>query len=786
MSARNVCTLVLLLCLGAAAARAEEPRKAVVLGIDALDKRLMDQWMAEGRLPNFKRLAEQGHYSALETSYPPMSPAAWSTMTTGLNPGKTGIFGFIRRKEGSYEPELALVAANEQPVLGGNPANRAAMALLGAFAAFALFLLPGRLLRKRSLGALLPACVAVGLALLAPVPMAADGPFALGALGGLVLGAAVFALLAAVGRLGPRTWVVPVLALATGAFGLLNRLPETMPFPRTNRSGDTFWSMADRHGLRCKVLGAPVSWPAHEDLLQSSMNTGLATPDAMASFHTYTLFTEPHHELAGSITEMSGRVERLVFEGDVAPAVLQGPPARFDHARWRAWEHGDAARMPREEIPFTITRAADGGVDLRFTARDVVEESEVHLKPGEWKKHLRVRFDLGGLVWFHGTVSFKLLAGGQQVRLYATPVMLDAAEQLPPFAVTQPISFGPWLVEHFGQFQTLGWAEATSALNDGVIDDWTFVETCFQSFDERSTQLLGLLDQPESWDLLAVFTYDMDRICHMMWRHMDAAHPAHDPTAPPRLRHAIRDFYERYDALLGKVLERLPRGALLLLCSDHGFAPFYRSVNVNRWLIDQGYLVLKRDTGKVTMEHLFDNRAGYYEPYDWSRTRAYALGLNTIYLNLRRREPQGVVEPGAEAEKLRNQIMDKLRALRDDPAHGGKPVFHGVWRREEVWQGPRIGEAGDILLGYDWGYRVSWQTTLGGANEPVIADNLKNWSGDHCSFDPALVPGVVLCNRPLAAPRLRLVDAGLTVLEYFGVPLPAGRNPHDGKPWAVK
>lgn len=128
-------------------------------------------------------------------------------------------------------------------------------------------------------------------------------------------------------------------------------IPETLPQPHSTRGGTTFWKLADQHGLRARVIGAPVNWPAREDLEFTRTTTGLATPDAMGTYHTYTLFTEPHHELAGGVTEMSGRVERLVFEGDTATAKLLGPPDKFNVARWQEWEAGKLDRMPRLGCP---------------------------------------------------------------------------------------------------------------------------------------------------------------------------------------------------------------------------------------------------------------------------------------------------------------------------------------------------------------------------------------------------------------------------------------------------
>ncbi len=786
---RNVCTLLVFAVFLCASLRAEDKPKAVVLGIDALDKRLVDQYMAEGHLPNLEKLAQSGHYSALETSYPPMSPTAWSTMITGLNPGKTGIFGFLRRKQGSYDPEIALADVNEQPMIPGRSAGRFGAAMLVGTLLLALGLGLGKLLfvliKGKPIHDVFPGIAILIMVLLTPVPpVVGTLGHALGALAAMGVCGVVFGYFVFRNKLRTRVVSLPLLVMIVGAYMAVTLIPETLPKPRSLRGGTTFWKLADQHGLRARVIGAPVNWPAREDLEFTRTTTGLATPDAMGTYHTYTLFTEPHHELAGGATEMSGRVERLVFEGDAARATLLGPPDKFNAARWSAWEAGKLDRMPRLELQFSVSRTTDG-VRLDFDPAVAAEGTSFGLGLGRWQRHIRVVYDLGGVAKLHGTVSFKLLAGPQQVRLYATPVQFDPLEPNNRFAISEPLGFAPWLAREFGMYQTMGWAEATSALNDGIIDDETFLQTCEHSFDEKRAQIFGLLDTPDDWDLLVAFTYEVDRVCHMMWRHMDASHPNHDPTAPAHWRTAIRDCYIRYDKLVGEVLERLPAGALLIVNSDHGFAPFYRAVNVNSWLRDNGYLVLKHDTGTVGMDGMFNTRGGYYDPYDWGKTRAYALGLNQVYINTKGREPEGIVEP-ADVEALKEELIGRLMQIRDDEAHGRARVFSGVWRRQDIWEGDRLDDAGDLQLGYAWGYRVSWQTSLGGANESVVFDNLKNWSGDHCSFDPALVPGVVFCNRKLDASSFRLVDTGLTVIHWMGVPMPEGRGRFDGVPWTVK
>ena len=202
--------------------------------------------------------------------------------------------------------------------------------------------------------------------------------------------------------------------------------------------------------------------------------------------------------------------------------------------------------------------------------------------------------------------------------------------------------------------------------------------------------------------------------------------------------------------------------------SDHGFAPYHRSFHLNRWLYDHGYLVLRRGVRPQDVEYL----AGV----DWSRTRAYAVGINGLYLNLRGREARGIVEPGAESDALLAELAAALEA-EIDPAAGVRAVRRAYLARE-IYHGPRSAEAPDIVVGYDRGYRGSNESALGAVPATVFSDNVMKWSGDHC-MDFEVVPGVILANRPILAEDPELLDLAPTFLRLFGLEPPAAMA---GKP----
>jgi predicted AlkP superfamily phosphohydrolase/phosphomutase len=261
-----------------------------------------------------------------------------------------------------------------------------------------------------------------------------------------------------------------------------------------------------------------------------------------------------------------------------------------------------------------------------------------------------------------------------------------------------------------------------------------------------------------------------DRLQHMFWRDIDPTHPARAEHPVPEGRNFIEDLYRRMDDLVGRTVAKCRHeDTLLMVISDHGFNGFRRGLDLNRWLEENGYLAFH--PGRRGEEFL----AGV----DWSRTRAFAVGLTGIFLNLRGKYSQGIVEPGAEADKLREEIARRLSGL-IDPQTGASAVRQ-TYVTAQVYRGPYKGDAPDLIPGYQRGYRVSWETAIGRATESVFHDNTKAWSGDHC-IDPPLIPGVLFCNRPIETEKCRLMDIGPTVLEQFGVRVPEHM---DGKPLAV-
>ena len=317
-----------------------------------------------------------------------------------------------------------------------------------------------------------------------------------------------------------------------------------------------------------------------------------------------------------------------------------------------------------------------------------------------------------------------------------------------------------------------GWMLATpfpTRLNEEVLDDNAFLAQCYGNHEDRERMFFDALEKTPQGLCACVFD-TTDRVQHMFWRYLDKDHPAVRDMPQDQKPRVIQDLYDRMDTLVGRVMQQIDDQTLLLVISDHGFKSFNRCMNLNAWLHQNGYLVLKDGKGES---------GDWFEDVDWSRTRAYTMGLNGLYMNIKGREREGIVEAGAEAEALKEELRGKLDGL-VDPA-SGKVGITGMFDCDAVYAGPYVDNAPDLIVGYGEGFRASWDSVMGKVTTAIFEDNLKAWSGDHC-VDPRLVPGVLFSNRKIAIEKPAIVDVAPTVMKLFGLELPMY---FDGKPWAV-
>lgn len=625
-------------------------RRLIFLGLDGQDPKLTDRWMAEGKLPNFQKLAELGCYHRLRSTYPSISPVAWSSFATGVEPAKHNIFDFLSRDHRTYLPLLSSTSIET--------------------------------VRRR------------GAALLE--------------------------------------------RLSFGRY----RFPADKAQIRLLRKAKPYWTILGEHYIWSTVLRVPITFPP--DRFYGAQLGAMAIPDLLGTQGTFYLLT----------TRPAGEKFK---EGGVRVA-LQGGPERYT-AAIEGPENSFVDARPPLELPLALRPDRAAGV-----AHVEIGGQELVLAPGELSDWVSLEFPAAPTVKVSALVRLQVTELGEHVSLYMTP--LNLAPENPAMPISHPGYYANYLAKKVGPYATLGLAEDTWALNEEVTDDATFLRQSYDIDREREAMFMASLDQLRKGSLVCVFD-GTDRIQHMFWRYLEEGHPAARGKASAEHRDAIEKLYQHNDRLVGRTMKKLRKGDLLFVLSDHGFTSFRRGVNINAWLLEHGYL------------HLKDGRDGSSEwlaDVDWSRTRAYSLGLAGMYLNLAGRESQGIVQPGAEAQALEGELVAGLSGLRD--VEKNEVGITELFDTTSLYSGPYLGNAPDLLFGFNSGYRVSWDCATGMVSGPVFEDNVKAWSGDHC-VDPRQVPGILFCNYPIDDDDPALLDMAPTALRLFGIEPPAHM---DGKP----
>ncbi len=743
---------ILLLSLAAVTVGVLEPAAAgadrvVIIGFDGADARLVEEMLDQGRLPHLEALRREGSYRRLRPTNPPQTPVSWSAFATGKNPGKTGIFDFLKRSPGDYLPTLAFTTETKRPFLWGR-STPIALALLGGAGVAVVLFLVFRMIRLGSLRAAVPAVAA-----------------------GLVIGFGV--------HMAAERW-----------------LPSHVPWAINNRQGATLWEIVAGHGGRTQVIRVPQNFPA-VPLDRGRMLSGLGVPDMRGRLLTPSYYTsEPGFQVTDN--EFSVEVIALPGREGTMRSLIYGPMNKpfYDYVVEEARE---AAGSPedRRQVERDVRRSLDEQgiprrIDVPVTfgvspdARSVtieVQDNRQTLEVGAWSDWNVIRFPVNPLVDrvspLMGIVRWKVLETRPELKIYLSPLNFHPESQPIPFSF--PIAFAADLKERLGFYKTLGWAEDTMTLPTGLVPDEFFVEDMNHTIRDFEAMMEAQLAGSEDRLYVQVFDFT-DRIGHMFWRYMDPTHPYHDPIGNPAhvaaMQEELRRAYERMDAIVGTARRLAGPDALFIVLSDHGFGSFRRGMNYNSWLVANGFMTIRGEAGETkTLEDLFETRQ-LFENVDWSRTKAYALGLGGIYINLAGREARGAVQPGAEYEQVRTAIIEGLEAS-IDPLTGERPVTK-VFRREEIYSGFDPVTIPDLRVGNNLGYRIGWQTALGQVPRDVYEDNLKAWSGDHCSVDPELVEGILFVNRPVTRDRLDIVDVMPTVLDQLGIPVPGDV---DGKPF---
>jgi len=502
------------------------------------------------------------------------------------------------------------------------------------------------------------------------------------------------------------------------------------------RQGKAFWETLDDYGVPSTIFRMPSNFPPVKTKGRSL--SGMGTPDLRGSYGTFSFYSDDPVTAAGVVE--GGQIIPVRVEDSQVTAKLIGPDNTFRKG------------SPPTLEPFTVS------IDpLEAVARFTVQDQKFVLREGEWSDWVHLEFQLIPFIGnVNGICRFYLKQAHPRFELYVSPININPAD--PALPLSTPKSYSRELAEEVGEFYTQGISEDTKALSAGVLDDKEYLEQARTVLAEHR-QIFDAEFPKFHSGLFFFYFSSLDLNSHMFWRLIDPQHPEYDAALAAQYGSALSEFYQQIDQVLGQVMQRVDDHTTVLVLSDHGFAPYNRSFNLNTWLLENGYITLNREPNP--------DQSQAFANVDWSRTRAYGLGLNGLYLNLKGRERDGTVAPGASADALLVEIKEKLLGVRDP--ENNQAAITRVDRARDVYQGPHSAQGPDLLVGYNRGYRAGWQTILGNFPADVFENNTNPWSGDHC-MDYTLVPGVLLSNRAIDAANPALTDIAPTIFAQFGIP----------------
>ncbi|MFO7981652.1 MAG: alkaline phosphatase family protein [Candidatus Aminicenantes bacterium] len=503
------------------------------------------------------------------------------------------------------------------------------------------------------------------------------------------------------------------------------------------RKGRAFWQILEDYDIPCTVFKIPSNYPPAPTKQRTL--SGMGTPDILGTYGICNYYTSESAQIDPDIG--GARVHEVYVIGNQVQAKIPGPanPFKKDH--------------PDSYVNFEVYIDPENPV-----AKIKVQDHEFILKEGEWSDWKRIHFNMIPTQSVKGICNFYLKQIYPEFKLYVSPVNIDPAD--PELPLSTPKSYAKELEKEFGPFFTKGLPADTSALTYGFLDDGEFLEQDDMILRERLNMFDYELDRFDSGVLFYYFS-STDQRQHMFWRHLDKLSPIYDEKSASQYKDTIFNIYRTADQVLDKAIQKADKDTIIMALSDHGFCPFRRQFNINTWLKENGYHKLIRPNRQGD-DSLFMNT-------DWTKTKAYALGLNGVYINQNGRESRGIVSSGTEKDNLVHEIVQKLEKFRDPQT--GKKVILKAFKASEVYSGSHMSYSPDIILGFNSGYRISWASPLGRLPRNIVEDNKDKWSGDHC-MAPQLIPGILLANRKIRKPNPALYDLSPTMLKVFGIPIP--------------
>jgi predicted AlkP superfamily phosphohydrolase/phosphomutase len=379
----------------------------------------------------------------------------------------------------------------------------------------------------------------------------------------------------------------------------------------SRRRGFPVWQALHEAGVPATILRCPCTFSPDES--GAVILAGLGVPDIRGGQGTGTFYTQDK-------TVSARESEQVVHleAGDKLKSCLIGPR--------------DTRQTPARDLTAELkVRVAPSGRGLLFEVGGTPSVIEVAEKT--WSQWVQVKFKISMFQSVSAIARLFVCRLSPHIEFYVSPLNFDPAT--PVFPISAPAGYAKELADRIGLFATIGMAEDHHGHNNGRLDDAAYLAQCELVSAERERMFLFELDRLTEGFLFVLFDTP-DRVQHMFWRFRDREHPCFDPKLA-ETEHPIEDMYRACDKLLGRVMQRVDEDTLLIVLSDHGFGNFRRAFDINTWLWQEGLLKFRDN------QRPYNETGNGFAAVDWSKTYAYAIGLGSIYLNLRGRETDGIV-----------------------------------------------------------------------------------------------------------------------------------------------
>jgi len=512
------------------------------------------------------------------------------------------------------------------------------------------------------------------------------------------------------------------------------RIPLSKPVIKGLRKSVPFWKILGEKGVFSTILRIPITFPPEK--FYGHLVSGMCAPDLKGSQGTFSFYSSEQTDI-----EEGGEIIPVKIKDSCIETYIPGPLNTLQ-------KDEPEIRLP---IKIHLNQKNDSAV-IHISGK------RFHLKKNQLSDWVKITFRPGLGMKIRAVCRFHISEISPEFKMYMSPLNIDPEK--PSLPVSHPFIYSVYLAKLLGTYNTLGETDDTWALNEEILDEDTFLQLCYDNQKESEDMLFNALKKTKR-GVIACWFQVTDSLQHMFFRYLDKNHPSLKHARSEKSQKVIEDLYVKMDDLVGRVMEKLNKNTFLIVMSDHGFKQFKRGVSINSWLYKNGYLNLKN--GK-------DSSQEWFKDVDWGKTKAYGLGLGGIYINVKGREENGIVEPGKEYRALKSELKTKLENLVDKKE--SKNAIRTIYDKDKLPEGPYKDNCPDLIVGYNQGYRVSWDSVTGKVDSSIIQDNTKAWSGDHC-IDPEIVPGILFCNQKIDKKEASIVDIAPTVLKLFSIDPPS-------------